>query len=77
MKNNLKQYHYLILQESNYNEDNLIETIERHIVTGETKAIELIYDFGINKVTLKNLRTLAKNLLAKYYLCHNNKLNNN
>jgi hypothetical protein len=76
MKNNLTHYHYLILNESCFDENNLIEIIQRHYVTGERSAIDLLNEIGINKPSLINLRSVAKNLISKYYLCHNNKTNN-
>lgn len=77
MKNKLNQYHYLLLHQSNYDENNLINIIQNHISTSEINAIALLGEYGINKCTLINLRTLAKNLIAKYYLCHNNKQQTN
>lgn len=77
MKNKLNQYHYLLLHQSNYDENNLINIIQNHISTSERNAIALLAEYGINKCTLINLRTLAKNLIVKYYLCHNNKQQTN
>lgn len=76
MKNKLNEYQYDILHQSNYNEDALINIIENHFVNGVTEVYRMMYHYGINKCSLKNLRTLAKNLIAEYYLCHNNKLKN-
>lgn len=77
MKNKLNQYHYLLLHQSNYDENNLINIIQNHISTSERNAIALLAEYGINKCTLINLRMLAKNLITKYYLCHNNKQSKN
>lgn len=73
MKTKLNEYEYMILHESTLNEDSLVMIIENHFVNGVNDVYKMMYEHGINKCSLKNLRTLAKNLLTQYYICHSNK----
>lgn len=75
MKNKLTEYHYEILNQSSFNESSLIEIMENHFVNGISDVYKLVNDYGydFNKCSLKNLRDVAKNLIAEYYICHNNK----
>ena len=69
----LTQYEYRLLNESNLDENFLINLIHTDFVCGSSDAYELVIGNVLNKPTLKNFRTIANNLISKYYICHNNK----
>lgn len=70
----LNEYEYHLVTKCNMNEETIIHQLHTDFVTDELQAREIIYsNYDIHNGALKNLRTLAKNLIAKYYFYHNNK----
>lgn len=70
----LNDYECNLVTRCNMNEETIIHQLHTDFITDETEAREIIYsNYDLHNGVLKNLRNIAKNLIAKYYLCHNNK----
>lgn len=70
----LTEYEYELINECNLNADAMINKVRTDFILNESGAYELIQSkYNLNESAQKNLRTIVENLIAKYYICHNNK----
>lgn len=71
----LTEYEYEVLHQCEKNPDAIMNKIQTDFILNENGAIELVRSsIDLNqKNVIKNLRTLAENLITKYYFYHNNK----